>query len=394
MIGGGDARGSREVRVRADARPAGAVSGSVAARPLAATPIWISPRTRSILVGVGVVALVLLLWRAPTLVVLALGGGALALVLSFPVRGLSRVMPRAAAIAISLLLVAGAIVLAVAFVLPILVEQLGALVNAVPGIAQRLDQQLPSLLDRLAARGLLPATPERFLEDVQQRLLGAVQDFAGGILGRLGQFVTGVVGVAISGFGIAFVAVYLLADSRRIEAALIRASPRRYRWDVRALWDAFGNTLSRYLGGLALSLAIQGVVSGFALYFLGVPYAFLLGAWVSVTALIPFLGAWLGAVPAVLLALTVSPTRALLTAVLFLLIQQLEGNFLTPRIQGQAVRVHPLLVFLGVVAGGELFGIPGVIFAVPAVAVMRVLFDFFRARLRTAPVPGALSAEP
>ena len=113
------------------------------------------------------------------------------------------------------------------------------------------------------------------------------------------------------------------------------------------------------------------------------PYAILLGAWVSVTALVPFLGAWIGAVPAVLLTLSVSPTTAVLTAVLFLLIQQLEGNVLTPRIQGQAVRVHPVLVFLAVIAGGELFGIAGVIFAVPAVAVLRVLFDFFRARLRT-----------
>jgi predicted PurR-regulated permease PerM len=69
--------------------------------------------------------------------------------------------------------------------------------------------------------------------------------------------------------------------------------------------------------------------------------------------------------------------------VLFLAIQQLEGNVLTPRIQGQAVRVHPILVFLAVIAAGELWGITGVIFAVPLVAVFRVLFDFFRARLRT-----------
>jgi predicted PurR-regulated permease PerM len=347
-----------------------------------ATPIWISDRTRRILAVAGVAALVLLLWRASTLVVLALGGGALALVLSFPVRGLSRVMPRGVAIALSLLCTAAILVLAVAFIIPILLDQLGALVQAVPGIAQRLDARLPSVLDWLAARGLLPASPERFLDDVQQRLLGAVQGFAGRLLGGLGQFVSGVVGVLITLFGIVFVAVYLLADARRIEAGVLRTTPHRYRRDVVALWDAFSHTLSRYIGGLALSLAIQGVLSAIALAALGVPYAFLLGAWVSVTALIPYVGAWIGAVPAVLLALSVSPTRALLTAVLFLLIQQLEGNVLTPRIQGQAVRVHPLLVFLAVIAGGELFGLPGIVFAVPTVAVLRVLFDFFRARLR------------
>jgi len=67
----------------------------------------------------------------------------------------------------------------------------------------------------------------------------------------------------------------------------------------------------------------------------------------------------------------------------FLVIQQLEGNVLTPRIQGQTLRVPSILIFLAVIAGGEIGGLPGVVFAVPTMAVLRVLFDFFRARLRT-----------
>ncbi len=119
------------------------------------------------------------------------------------------------------------------------------------------------------------------------------------------------------------------------------------------------------------------------LLLLGVPYALVLGAWVSVTAVIPYLGAWIGAIPAMLVALTVSPTTALLTAVLFLGIQQLEGNFLTPKIQGDTLRVHPVLVLLAVIVGGGLGGIVGVLVAVPSLAVGRVLFDFFRVRLTT-----------
>jgi predicted PurR-regulated permease PerM len=87
-------------------------------------------------------------------------------------------------------------------------------------------------------------------------------------------------------------------------------------------------------------LAIEGALSAAGLLLLGVPYALALGAFVSVTAIIPYLGPWIGAIPAVLVALTVSPTTALLTALLFLVIQQLEGNFLTPQIQGDTLRVH------------------------------------------------------
>lgn len=359
----------------------------VAPPPGAPTPIPISRRVRNVLVGVGLVALVLLVYASPSILTLVLGGASLALVLSFPVRLLSHVMPKWLAILLSFLAVIGTVVLGFAFVVPILIEQLGGFAASAPEIGARLQARLAGLLDWFARRGLLSTTPERALAEVERNVIGAVEAFARSLLGGLGTFVSSAVSTLLSVFGILFLAVYFLADARQIEAAALHATPRRYRRDVRDLWNAFRFTLSRYLGGLALSLAIQGALSSIALAILGVPYALLLGVWVAITALIPYLGAFLGAAPAVLLALTVSPTTALLTAGLFFIIQQLEGNVLTPRIQGQAVRVHPILVFLAVIAGGELFGLLGVIFAVPAVAVFRVLFDFFRARLTLAAGP-------
>jgi len=357
--------------------------------PSAPTPILISPRKWTWLVTAGIAAVLLLLWHAPSVLTLSIGGIALAIVLSFPVGVLSRAMPRGLAIALSFLLVAGVLVAMIVGVVPVLIEQLGALIQAAPGIARRIGERVPALLDRLAARGLLPSAPEQFLDNLQRELLEAVQGFAGRMLGRLGRVITRALNVAFTLFGVILIAAYLLADARTIHAAALRAAPKGYRRDVRDLWDAFRFTLSRYLSGLAASLVIQGVISGVALYFLGVPYAALLGAWVSVTALIPYLGAWIGAIPAILVALSESPTTALFTALLFLVIQQLEGNVLTPRIQGQAVKVHPVIVFLAVIAGGELAGIGGIVFAVPALAVLRVLFDFFRARIRVSDKPVA-----
>jgi predicted PurR-regulated permease PerM len=180
-----------------------------------------------------------------------------------------------------------------------------------------------------------------------------------------------------------FVAVYLLTNVRRIKATYLVMIPVRYRRDARDLWDAFAFSLSRYLAGLGFVAFVQGALSAIGLFFLGVPYALLLGTWVALVSIIPYLGAFLGAIPAVVLALFQSPTTALLTVILYVLIQQLEGNVLTPRIQGQTLRVPAVLIFLAVIAGGEIAGLLGVIFAVPIVAVLRVLFDFFRVRLRT-----------
>jgi predicted PurR-regulated permease PerM len=165
------------------------------------------------------------------------------------------------------------------------------------------------------------------------------------------------------------------------------AVPKRYRRDAAELWESEGTSLSRYLSGLGLDMAIQGAISSVGLFLLGVPYALLLGTWVALTAIIPYLGAWLGAIPAVVVALTISPGKAVLTALLYLIIQQLEGNVLQPRIQGQALNMPSILIFLGVIAGAEIAGFLGVLFAVPTLAVLKVLFDFFRARLYTEEEP-------
>ena len=91
-----------------------------------------------------------------------------------------------------------------------------------------------------------------------------------------------------------------------------------------------------------------------------------------------------------MVALTISPGKAALTALLYLIIQQLEGNVLQPRIQGQALNMPSILIFLGVIAGAEIAGFLGVVFAVPTLAVLKVLFDFLRARIYTdeSPSPG------
>lgn len=362
------------------------------------TPIWISRRTRTVLLLGGLVALIGLMWAAPSVPVIALGGGTLALIMSFPVRALSRIMPRGLAILASFLSLVGLVILAFAILVPIIIDQLTNLILNIPGFAERANQQLsnimPTLLAQLSERGLLPGDPEDLLPELGANLgdeaFNRVQELAQNILGGLLGFISSAFSFGIALFGVVFIAVYLLVDVRRMKAAYLLTVPHGYRRDASDLWNAFSVSLSRYLSGLGFVLAIQGIVSAVALALLGIQYAILLGVWVSITAIIPYIGAWLGAIPAVALALLLGSstlpinalTAGLLTLLVFVAIQQLEGNFLTPRIQGEAVHVHPILVFLAVIAGGQIAGLLGVIFAVPALAVLRVLFDFFRIRLR------------
>jgi len=348
------------------------------------TPIPISKRTRTALILAALVLLGLVVWYVPGVISTLVGGFALALVLSFPVRWLSRLVPRGIAILLSFVLLFGLLVLAVLFLVPLAGGQIASPVDSAPAIASTTERYLGDGLNFLQNRGLLPSDPEQLASTVRDRLTNAAQTVGRNVIGGALNVVVGTVGFALTLFGAVFVGAYLLIDVRRFEAAFLSAVPHRYRRDAMTLWEAFGYSLSKYLGGLVLVLLIQGAVSAVGLFLIGVPYALALGAFVSLAAIIPYLGAWLSAVPAVLVALTAEgPTTALLTALLFLGIQQLEGNLLTPKIQGDTLRVHPILVFLAVVIGGGLAGIVGVIVAVPSLAVLRVLFDFFRVRLTT-----------
>ncbi len=114
-------------------------------------------------------------------------------------------------------------------------------------------------------------------------------------------------------------------------------------------------------------------MAAIGLALLGVPYVLVLGLWTSVTAILPYIGAFLGAIPAILIALTISWETAAMVALLYVVINQLEGNLITPRIQGGVVRVHPLLIFVSVIGGSEIAGPLGAILAVPTLAVLRVL---------------------
>ncbi len=144
------------------------------------TPIRISKRTRTALMLVVLALLGLVIWRVPSVLTTVVGGFALALALSFPVRWPSRLMPRGLAILVSFLLLVGLIVLAALFLVPLVVEQFAALVRAVPDIANTVVRYLSNSLDSLQDRGLLPSDPQQLISRVRYDLVGAVKSVAGG----------------------------------------------------------------------------------------------------------------------------------------------------------------------------------------------------------------------
>jgi predicted PurR-regulated permease PerM len=182
------------------------------------------------------------------------------------------------------------------------------------------------------------------------------------------------------------VSIYMLLDMQRLTDAVDRRFPPHGRGGLIVRME---QAVASYVKGQFLLSLIIGLSVGVGLWILGmiglVPnggkYAAAFGAWAGVTELIPYVGPWLGAIPAVLYALVQHPLAALWVAILFLLIQQLEGHLVVPKVMGHSLRLHPLLVIFGLLAGGEIYGFPGILVALPLLAAGRAMWEFFSERV-------------
>jgi predicted PurR-regulated permease PerM len=199
-----------------------------------------------------------------------------------------------------------------------------------------------------------------------------------------------VVGLLFSILLVVVVSIYMLLDMHRLAAAVDRRFPPAP--GTVPLIERMEQALASYVKGQFLLSVIIGVSSGVGLWILGMVglmpnggrYAAAFGAWAGVTELIPYIGPWLGAAPPVLYALVQHPLSAVWVALLFLGIQQLEGHVIVPKVMGHSLRLHPLLVIFGLLAGGEIYGFPGILVALPLLAAARAVWEFFGERVQLA----------
>ena len=358
--------------------------------PAEPTPIVVTSRTRWITV---IAVLLVLFWvgySAPSARSMLLGGVTLALFLALPVRLLSRVMPRGPAVGVTFLALILVCVTATVVLVPIVIEQLTSLAESIPEIAANIENAVRDILQRLESRGLLEGTAEETLDSVRAEGFSRTQEIIETILAWLLDLLSNTVGLLFQAAGVFFIASALLSSTERIRKTLVGSVPAKYQSETDDLLTDMGESTSRFMGALSLSAVEQGTLAAIALYLIGVPYAVVLGLLTAVTSILPYIGAWIGAVPSTLIALTVSPLAAVLTIISYVSINTFDGNFVSPRLQGSALRVSPIVTFLAVIAGGQIAGPIGGVIALPLVGAIRVFYDFLAARVRVVETPPAM----
>ncbi len=186
---------------------------------------------------------------------------------------------------------------------------------------------------------------------------------------------------------IAVISIYMLLDFERLEASIDRRFPPH---GGPPLTRRIERALAGYVRGQVVLSTVIGASAGFGMWVLGatglVPgadrYALLFGLWTAIVEVIPYIGPWLSAVPPAIYALVVHPIGVLWVAILFVFIYQIEGHVVVPNVMANALRLHPLLVIFGLLAGGELYGLPGVLLALPTMAALRAIWEFFGERVQ------------
>jgi predicted PurR-regulated permease PerM len=266
-------------------------------------------------------------------------------------------------------------------------------------IAQFVDD-LPETVEdaRLQANEWLEQYRSRVPQDIQDRVdeIGAdagtaVADAVASGMRRSISLLTGTLTIVFGFVIVPFFMFYALRDRPYVANNFINAVPEEARQDVRNLLLIADRLLGRYIRGQLILGVVVGVAVGVGLTLLDVELSLALGLFAGVTELIPIIGPWIGAVPGLIIVAATNPDLILPVALLYLLVQQVENLFLVPRIQGQAVEIHPAMILLLLAAGGAAFGFLGLVVIVPLAAILRELFWYADRRLRGSSATEALT---
>jgi predicted PurR-regulated permease PerM len=347
-----------------------------------ARKLVVSTYLQYILIAVGVFLLVVFVRQLSGVLLTFLMAAVLAYALNPLVRRLEQLrVPRVLAVMGIFVVLTLAVAAALLVLIIPALGQVQTLVQNPEAIVERLDRLVAWARE-------LPYVGERVAELDQEAIMGFVQSNAPSA-GQVLQGATGFIGGVFGVFGTALnlvlmliVSIYLLLDREKITRAVLGAIPHTMRDQAVELFYAVERTLIRYLRGQLTLCAMMGIIGWAIAFFVIGKYSLVIGLWVGLTEIIPVIGAFLGAVPAVLIALFVGGfSKALIVAGLFLVAQQIEGNILVPRIMGGSVGVHPLWVLFATLAGTALYGIVGAIFAVPVVAIVAATLRYLRGTL-------------
>lgn len=313
-----------------------------------------------------------------------------------------RGIPRGLATILTYVVFLGIMAVGLRFLIPVIAHQVSGFAKTVPDLLDRAQVSLKDTLRRFGAKNV--ETTELF------KSLSPTGN-AGSFISRIFSLTQSVLHILVVWVLGMVLAAYLLIDLPKIQRGAMALLPQARRQEVRSILEQIGRALGAFFRGQLLVALFVGLASMLGLYFVGLPYWALVGAIAGLTNLIPLIGPFIGAVPALFIAFTTTSSEGVLhldpgwslavgASLALLIVQQIDNHIISPNVVARTVKLHPVTVMLGLLVGGTLVGLPGMLLAVPTIASIKiVLLHYWDTRMQWPPrredgKPGINEGEP
>ncbi|MEK5085101.1 AI-2E family transporter [Bacillus sp. FSL H8-0515] len=279
------------------------------------------------------------------------------------------------------LLIIGLITITIVSIIPFLKEQIMSLIDNIPRYVDIVENQTKQLIG------------SNFVNQAQQTMNINISDFATKVSDQaativnstftgVGNFIGALTEIIISIVTVPFILFYLLKDGKKLPVYILKFVPTRLKEQTYTVLSEMNHRLSSYIRGQIIVSFCIGFLLFIGYLIIGLDYASLLAIIAACTSIVPYLGPTIAITPAIIIAIVTSPLMLLKLVIVWTIVQLIEGKLISPQIMGKNLHIHPITIIFLLLTAGKLFGVVGIILAIPGYAVAKVitthLFDWFK----------------
>ena len=273
------------------------------------------------------------------------------------------------------IVIIGGIVLIISAIIPVLMDQIKEFAKIVPGVIESVKNWIDGFFnslnkiegfDALAVKDSLFKKLETFGTDLTATLPDSAFNTVRATFSGIGNIIIGL----IIGF-------YFLLGFENVDDTLITLLPRKYQKEARKLSGDVNHSLRNFVSGALLDCTFVFLITSLGLGIIGLKAPLLFGLFCGITNIIPYAGPYIGGAPAVIVGFSQGPLVGILSLVVIVVIQFLEGNFLQPIIMSKTTKLHPVTIMLGLLVFGHFWGILGMVISTPIISTFKAIFNHF-----------------
>ena len=276
-------------------------------------------------------------------------------------------------ILITLSLLFGLIALGVIYLLPILINQLSSLINSTQGLYWEIQSYVNQLSKNPLFRNL---NIQSTIQQLNLSYVDILQNILNSVTNSLGSVLSAVVNTLMILIMTPIFLVYFLMDGHKLLPMLERTVLKRDKLNISSLLTNLNATVARYISGISIDALIIGALAYIGYSVIGLKYALVFAIFSSLANLIPYVGPSIGLIPMVITYAFTDPQKMVAALIYMLIIQQVDGNILYPRIVGGVMKVHPITIMVLLLLSSNIYGVLGMIVAIPTYSILKEIAKF------------------